>query len=247
MSIPTEHDDPINARILGVSEDMVSGFQREPFQAIADASGDLFVITDGNGALILTNLGIAGSFEVSAAIGGDVSGFALTLPEVMLDINTTPTAVESTVTIGGVALNVSVEAGPFVKVTIIGGTLTVGPFLELSGNFGFQQQGEGAERFTVVSFSDVTFDVDPDPAVDDPDFDLISITNGAGVFFFDNLGFAGMLSGDISLAVGPLSAGASVGVRINTRTEGLDKTVTFGGEAVAIVFADPDPAGTTAL
>ena len=39
MSIPTEHDDPINARILRVSEDMVSGFQREPFQAIADESG----------------------------------------------------------------------------------------------------------------------------------------------------------------------------------------------------------------
>ena len=39
MSIPTEHDDPINAQILGVSEDMVSGFQREPFNAIAEASG----------------------------------------------------------------------------------------------------------------------------------------------------------------------------------------------------------------
>ena len=39
MSIPTEHDDPINAQILSVSEDMVSGFQREPFRAIAEASG----------------------------------------------------------------------------------------------------------------------------------------------------------------------------------------------------------------
>ena len=35
MSSPTEHDDPINSRILAVSEDMVSGFQDEPFQAIA--------------------------------------------------------------------------------------------------------------------------------------------------------------------------------------------------------------------
>ncbi len=39
MSIPTEHDDPINAQILAVSEDLVSGFQRDPFQTIAEASG----------------------------------------------------------------------------------------------------------------------------------------------------------------------------------------------------------------
>ena len=39
MSIPIEHDDPINARILRVSEDMVKGFQREPFQQIAEGSG----------------------------------------------------------------------------------------------------------------------------------------------------------------------------------------------------------------
>ena len=38
-AIPTEHDDPINARILAVSEDLISGFQRQPFQLIADESG----------------------------------------------------------------------------------------------------------------------------------------------------------------------------------------------------------------
>jgi DNA-binding Lrp family transcriptional regulator len=37
--IPTDHDDPINTRILEVSEDLVSGFQRNPFQHIADKSG----------------------------------------------------------------------------------------------------------------------------------------------------------------------------------------------------------------
>jgi DNA-binding Lrp family transcriptional regulator len=39
MSIPTEHDDPTNSSILRVSEDMVSGFQRNPFTQIAEASG----------------------------------------------------------------------------------------------------------------------------------------------------------------------------------------------------------------
>ena len=38
-TLPVEHTDPVNARILAVSEDLVSGFQREPFHVIAERSG----------------------------------------------------------------------------------------------------------------------------------------------------------------------------------------------------------------
>ena len=37
--IPTEHHDPVNARILAVSEDKISGFPREPFLEISRLSG----------------------------------------------------------------------------------------------------------------------------------------------------------------------------------------------------------------
>lgn len=37
--IPTEHTDPINARILAISEDQISGFSREPFREIALRAG----------------------------------------------------------------------------------------------------------------------------------------------------------------------------------------------------------------
>ena len=37
--IPTEHTDPINSRILSVSEDKISGFSREPFVEISRLSG----------------------------------------------------------------------------------------------------------------------------------------------------------------------------------------------------------------
>lgn len=36
---PVEHNDPVNAQILAVSEDKISGFVREPFQEIAARSG----------------------------------------------------------------------------------------------------------------------------------------------------------------------------------------------------------------
>jgi hypothetical protein len=37
--LPTAHTDPINAAILAVSEDLIRGFQRQPFHAIAAQSG----------------------------------------------------------------------------------------------------------------------------------------------------------------------------------------------------------------
>src|SRR5947209_12427126 len=37
--LPVEHNDPINAKILAVSEDKIEGFVREPFREIARRSG----------------------------------------------------------------------------------------------------------------------------------------------------------------------------------------------------------------
>ncbi len=37
--LPVEHDDPINEKILAISEDKIDGFAREPFQEISQRSG----------------------------------------------------------------------------------------------------------------------------------------------------------------------------------------------------------------
>jgi DNA-binding Lrp family transcriptional regulator len=37
--LPIEHDDPVNAKILAISEDKIEGFVREPFEEIARRSG----------------------------------------------------------------------------------------------------------------------------------------------------------------------------------------------------------------
>jgi DNA-binding Lrp family transcriptional regulator len=39
MMVPIEHNDPINAKILAISEDKIEGFVREPFEEIANRSG----------------------------------------------------------------------------------------------------------------------------------------------------------------------------------------------------------------
>ena len=37
--LPIEHNDPVNARILAVSEDLITGFERQPFHRIAEQAG----------------------------------------------------------------------------------------------------------------------------------------------------------------------------------------------------------------
>ena len=37
--LPVEHNDPINSRILAISEDKIAGFVREPFSEIAERAG----------------------------------------------------------------------------------------------------------------------------------------------------------------------------------------------------------------
>jgi DNA-binding Lrp family transcriptional regulator len=39
VMVPIEHNDPINAKILAISEDKIEGFVREPFEEIANRSG----------------------------------------------------------------------------------------------------------------------------------------------------------------------------------------------------------------
>src|SRR5436190_4920612 len=51
--LPVEHNDPINAKILEISEDKIEGFVREPFDEIARRSGvDVDVVTTHIAAML---------------------------------------------------------------------------------------------------------------------------------------------------------------------------------------------------
>jgi AsnC-like ligand binding domain len=53
VMLPVEHTDPINAKILAISEDKIEGFVREPFEEIARRSGvDVDVVMARIGAML---------------------------------------------------------------------------------------------------------------------------------------------------------------------------------------------------
>src|SRR3954466_2556687 len=52
-ALPTTHTDPINAKILTISEDRIQGFVRDPFGTIAEKSGvDLDTVLERIGAML---------------------------------------------------------------------------------------------------------------------------------------------------------------------------------------------------
>jgi len=51
--VPIEHHDPVNARILAISEDRIAGFVRQPFRQIAEQSGvELHVVLERIRAMV---------------------------------------------------------------------------------------------------------------------------------------------------------------------------------------------------
>ncbi len=54
--IPTSVSEPINAKILSVSEDLITDFQRKPFHTIAEKSGNKFAVESAKKRDVLQHL-----------------------------------------------------------------------------------------------------------------------------------------------------------------------------------------------
>ena len=217
---------------------------------LTDTSGTVASITNGTGFLVITDLGIAGSMTVTADFGGTAANgeerFGLTVGKVEVEVNTTNVAVSQNVRVNGEMLDFELNAGPYVRVALTDAVLTVG-LLAISGNLTFEQQGAtAADTVTVVAFSSVSLEVDPTADPPNENTDKLAVTNARGAFIFDADGFAGLLSGDVEVAVEGFGLGGSVGLRINTRDTGITRTITAGGEVLEIAFTSDEVATVNA-
>ena len=187
---------------------------------------------------------------VTADFGGTAPNgeerFGLTVGKVEVEVNTTNVAVSQNVRVNGEMLDFELNAGPYVRVALTDAVLTVG-LLAISGNLTFEQQGAtAADTVTVVAFSSVSLEVDPTADPPNENTDKLAVTNARGAFIFDADGFAGLLSGDVEVAVEGFGLGGSVGLRINTRDTGITRTITVGGEVLKIAFTSDEVATVNA-
>lgn len=163
---------------------------------LGSEANDLISITNGTGAFIITEAGLAGTS--TATIGVNVPG--LTFGGMFtVRINNTNAIVNETVSIsGGPAVVINLPAGPYLQIN--GNGVTLG-FLgvTLTGNFSLEQRTavSGKQLITVIA-SNVSFNFGTS---------LVTLTNGSGAFFITDGGIAGQ--GQITAVVSAFGGGFS--------------------------------------
>ena len=237
------------ASVVAVAATNVSlsiGTQPTPFIGITGASG----------ALLIAGGGVAATIAVGGFNGGSFTthlpGLSLTATSLTIDVNTLATAVNQTFSVGDGSTSVTLNepAGPFVKVQVLGATLTLGGSgagagVALSGDFAFDQ----------------STDPGPDGIIGTPDdrtitriaaanvgltFSGQTLAKGEGAFVLlppdptrsGSGGFAGFLSGQLAVSGGGVSASASLGLQVNKSGLPVNQTITVGSKTFTIAFPD---------
>ena len=194
-------------------------------------STTILAVAAATGVVVIGPGGVAGSLDVqsfSLSLGG---GVTLTADSITVEVNTGRSAVSHTVTVGGTTVALALPAGPFVSVALLGAKLTLGSGgPQLAGSFAFRQgtAGDGS-AITVVAATDVSVDVTVGG-------DGARLVDGSGAFVILTGGVAGYLTGKVTIAAGPVGAGADILLRVNTTTGPVDTSADVGGRTLSVKF-----------
>ena len=183
-------------------------------------------ITSGSAAFIISSAGVAGSASVTVAVGGPTPEIGLS-GAFSLAINTTSVAVNETVTVAGLPVTINLAAGPYLKVTGAGVTLTfLG--LTITGNFVFEQQNslDGTQLLTVTA-NGVGFNFDG----------IVSATNGTGAFLIDDAGIAGQAQLTLTINAHGTTLSQPFNWSFNDTTQAVNQTVNVGGAPMTLNLA----------
>ena len=203
-----------------------------PLLSLTAGGANVLVVTAATGQLLLTSAGIAGSLVVSTFALTIPGGTTLTADELRVDVSTVRAPVTETFVLGGTSTVLTLPAGPYVSVRVIGGALTLGGGgAELAGNFALEQRTDASgAAVTVIAASDVEVAVTIGT-------EGARLTDGEGVFVILPDGLAGYLSGRADLAAGPVSAGADILLRVNTSPNPVDTSIELAGRTLVVKFA----------
>jgi Ca2+-binding RTX toxin-like protein len=207
--------------------------------AFGDGTRALLNVTDGSGAFLITDTGIAGMATASVSLA--VSGVSLTGAfAVKLNDRNSP-FVARTVNVNGTAVSIpTLPAGPYLRVeatgTRAGEHARLGVLgISLQGEFTFENRATetGGERVVTIAACNVSFDLGSATR------NLLRITNSSGAFILTDAGVAGQ--GTVTLSVGVPRVGltGTFTVRINMTDTAVTETVQVGDSSVHLAV----PAG----
>ncbi|MCX5671120.1 MAG: hypothetical protein NTU94_07360, partial [Planctomycetota bacterium] len=229
-NLATPADNGKVVRIAITNLGLKLGTPASPFVNLQGASGFLLISDQGIAAKIDASLG-PGTFNLP--------GIAVSATSLSIQINTSSSAVDETFVTGTDALGadvtqrVELAAGPFVRIEVLGGKLTVGG-VDLAGSFAFdQKKREDGGSVTRIAVTGLAVTVGGQ-----------SLSNGEGAFAIlpaDPLvagsgGIAGFASGQLVLGGGGVSGSASAGLRINKTGLEVHESIQVGEKTLTIDF-----------
>ena len=186
-------------------------------------------ISGGVGEFEVTSAGIVGALSV-ASIDVDIPNVFLSTDQVRIEINTRLNAVTREFSLGDGIETLTLTAGPFVRVAVLGAKLTLdglGANAVLAGDFFF----ESSPTLTRVAMANVTVLVDVNGQG-------ASLINGQGALILLTTGVAGTLSGDLSVTAGGLDAGGTLILSINNSGVVVDEAITLGASTLNVFFGE---------
>ncbi|MDB2673704.1 hypothetical protein N9Y81_01985, partial [Akkermansiaceae bacterium] len=201
---------------------------------IGEGPNPLVDIKDSSAQLLILPEGIAGQIIVGAD-PFNIPGLDFTVDQVTVQINTLPFAVTTEMTAFAGNAGFALPKGPFIRVEAINASIAPtglsvgGSDVSLSGNFLFEQRGEGLAAVTTLAASNVSATIEFNG-------EGAQFVDGEGVFVLTNGGLAGLLSGRADISLGPVGAGGDLALRINNTGAAVNETVILNGAELPISF-----------
>jgi hypothetical protein len=198
---------------------------------IGDGSNDFVVLSDGNGAFVLTPAGMAGRIEATVSI--PLIGFSGTLG---LAINNTTARVNERILVNGETLVVDLPAGPYLRVEGTNISLSIAG-QSLSGDFSFERSTStpttgGAARTVVrVAAANVSL------RLGNGTTDFVRVSDGRGALLITPAGLAGTISATVELNVPGVTFSGRFGIDINNTNAAVNEMFTVGGVELTTVLS----------
>ncbi len=206
-------------------------------------------LSNGTGALLLLPGGAAGSFTATVALTSALQarlggGFSTT---VTVRINTGLTAVNDAVVVSGTPLPLVLPAGPYLQVLAANSVISFGTY-RLTGDFLFEKAtdygtdkavgGTGTAADTgvlTIAMAGVTL---KRLNATTSTYDALPLSNITGVLLVlsktGQTGYVVQLTGRVTGGFDGFTAGADLGVAVNTTTTAVDRVVLVNGNEVRV-------------
>ncbi|MGY8659737.1 MAG: hypothetical protein ACKVKH_14000, partial [Verrucomicrobiales bacterium] len=190
---------------------------------IRDGVTDYLRIEDGMGAVVATADGSA--FDISGELSVLLPHLSATGTFRVL-VNSMPTAVNETVTVGAVTRSIQIRAGPVANVIGVNAQLIVGE-QSLKGTFSFETLDNGGLSIEVISAG---------LSLTTNGSSLVNITGANGNLIADPDGTDGILTvGSSTFNVpGVIVTSSTVRVELNTRATAVERSANLEGQDISL-------------